>query len=215
MGFPINGDLIPSVSGRAHLGIDGGTNVGAFSITSLRPFGNIHLVSGVFHDPLYGQSGVLRYNRQLPGFEISVDGGLTFNQIATGAGAVSSIGVINGADLTGNVDVTSTSGFIVITDNAGASPLSFNVDIHALSGLWGFPSNGFSNMPRCFSQTFSTATSWTVTHNLNSSNVSVSVFDDGVPHVAIIPDNIEITDANTVTVRFNVTQAGRVTIIAC
>lgn len=258
MGFPINGDLIPSVSGRSHLGINATTNVGGFDITALRPFGNVHLVSGVFHDPLYGQSGVLRYNRQLPGFEISVDGGLTFNQVATGAGAVSSIGVIGDTNLTGNIDLAvPTSGFMTIQDSADASPLLFSVNTLGLSGLWAFPAQGFNGrvvnaltdfngtevqgvvnvvgasgivvdiigqvmtitagntLPRCFAATFGSATSWTVTHNLNTADVSVMVLDDSTPRVAIIPDQIEVTSVNVVTISFNVAQGGRAVIIAC
>lgn len=258
MGFPINGDLIPSVSGRSHLGINATTSVGGFDITTLRPFGNVHLVSGVFHDPLLGQSGVLRFNRQLPGFEISVDGGLTFNQIATGAGAVSSIGVIGDTNLTGNVDLAvPTSGFMVIDDTANASPLLFSVNTLGLSGLWNFPTQGFNgrvvneltdangtrsqgsisvvgasgivvdiigqtmtitpgnSMPKCFAATFGAATSWTVTHNLNTSDVNVMVLDDSTPRVAIIPDQIAVTSENVVTISFNVAQGGRAIVIAC
>jgi len=216
MGFPINGDLVPSVSGRANLGVNVTSNgPDAFDITTLRPFNHIHMVSGVFHDGLLGQSGIIRYNRATPSFQVSLDGGLTFNDLVTGATVVTSVGVIGGANLTGNVDFTSTSGFIVITDNAGASPLSWNVDVHALSGLWGFPSNGFNNIPECFAQTFAPATSWTATHNLNTSDVNVMVLDDSTPRVAIIPDSITVTNANTVTVGFNVAQGGRIIILGC
>jgi hypothetical protein len=259
MGFPINGDLVPSVSGFANLGINVSSNGrNAFDITTLRPFGNVHLVSGVFHDPLHGQSGVLRYNRQLPGFEISVDGGLTFNQVATGAGAVSSIGVIGDANLTGNIDLAvPTSGFMTIQDTADASPLLFSVNTLGLSGLWAFPAQGFNGrvvnaltdfngteaqgvinvvgasglvvdiigqtmtitpgnaLPKCFAATFGAAVSWTVTHNLNTSDVSMMILDDSTPRVAIIPDQIEVTSVNVVTVSFNVAQGGRAIVIAC
>lgn len=259
MGFPINGDLVPSVSGFSNLGINVSSNGrNAFDITTLRPFGSVHLVSGVFHDPLHGQSGVLRYNRQLPGFEISVDGGLTFNQVATGAGAVSSIGVIGDTNLTGNVDLAvPTSGFMTIQDTADASPLLFSVNTLGLSGLWAFPTQGFNgrvvnaltdfngteaqgvinvvgasgivvdiigqtmtvtagnSIPRCFANTFVAATSWTVTHNLGTTDVDVMVLDDSTPRVAIIPDSIEITSTNAVTITFNVAQGGRAIIFGC
>jgi hypothetical protein len=149
----------------------------------------------------------------VPAFQVSLDGGITFNNLVTGATTVTSVGVIGGANLTGDIDLTSTSGFIVITDNGGASPISFNVDVAALSGLWGFPTNGFSNVPECFAQTFAPATSWTATHNLNTADVSVTVLDDSTPRVMIIPDSITVTNANTVTVGFNVAQGGRIIIV--
>jgi hypothetical protein len=257
MGFPINGDLVPSVSGFANLGINVSSNGrNAFDITTLRPFGNVHLVSGVFHDPLHGQSGVLRFNRQQSAFQVSVDGGLTFQNLS--AGGVDSVGVIGDVNLTGHVDfATRPSGFMVIEDSGDASPLLWAVNTLALSGLWAFPTQGFNGrvvnaltdfngteaqgvinvvgasgivvdiigqtmtvtagntIPRCFAATFGAATSWTVTHNLNTSDVDVMVLDDSSPRVAILPDSIAITDANTVTVSFNVAQGGRVIIIGC
>lgn len=146
MGFPINGDLIPEVSGYANLGVDVGTNgPGSFDITTITPFNHIHMISGVFHDPIMGQSGVMRYSRASASFQVSVDGGLTFNDLVTGATTVTSVGVIGGANLTGNVDLSpTTSGFIVIGDNGGASPITFSVDVWALSGLFGLPAQGFN-----------------------------------------------------------------------
>lgn len=259
MGFPINGDLVPSVSGRAHLGVDGTTNLGGFNFSSIRPFGHVHMESGVFHHAFSTgwESGVIRFNAGVPAFQVSLDGGITFNNLVTNASVVTSVGVIGGANLVGNVDFTSTSGFIVIADNGGASPISFNVDLNALSGLWRFPTQGFNgrvvnaltdfngtqaqgvvnvvgasgivvdiigqtmtitagnSIPRCFAATFGAATSWTITHNLNTSDVDVMILDDSTPRVAIIPDSIEITSANVVTVGFNVAQGGRAIIFGC
>lgn len=141
----INGDVRSTASGISHIGINGGTTPNSFDITSLAPFGNVHMLSGIFHDPLLGQSGVLRYNRVTPAFEISLDGGITFNSLVTGASLVSSIGVIGDANLTGNVDLaTVASGFMAIQDTGDASPLIFSVNTLGLSGLWGFPTQGFN-----------------------------------------------------------------------
>jgi len=57
------------------------------------------------------------------------------------------------------------------------------------------------------------AASWTVTHALNTANVVVQIFDDSTPPVLIIPDSIEITDANTVTVGFLVATAGKAIVL--
>jgi hypothetical protein len=265
MGRPINGDLVPTTSGFANLGVDVGTNAqNAFDATdgSIRPFNHIHQVSGIYHDPLHGQSGVLRYNQDVPAFQVSLDGGRTFQNLSAGAG-VDSVGVIGDADLTGNVDLATAanSGFLAIFDTSDASPIQFAVDQLALSGLWDFPTQGFNGRivnaltdfngtevqgvvdvvgasgiivdivgqtmtiaanvdigaaARCYSEAIgAAATEWTITHSLNTSNVSVAVYNADSPPMEITPDELEITDANTVTVRFNVAQTGNVVVVGC
>jgi len=215
----VNGDLIPFASGQAHLGVDGGPNPGAFDIDSIAPFGHIHLESGVFHNAANTgwESGVIRFNGATPCFELSTDGGITFACIDTGGGgAVSSVGVEGGPDLTGNIDLgPTTSGFIVINDTGGASPITFSLDVWGLSGLWGFPTNGFSNTPQCYSEVFTSTTSLVVNHGLSSQDIVVGIYDDSTPPRVLFPDDIEITDADNATITFNVATAGRVTIIAC
>ena len=262
MGFPINGDLVPSVSGFANLGVDVGPNAqNAFDQSTLSPFNHIHQVSGVYHDPT-GQSGVLRFSRQAAAFQVSLDGGLTFQNLSAGAG-VDSVGVLGDTNLTGNIDLASAaaSGFIAIFDTADASPIQFAVDQLSLSGLWDFPVQGFNGrvvnaltdfngtevqgvvnvvgasgvivdivgqtmtiatnidtgapLARCYAETFGALTSWVVNHALNTADVQVIVMDDSSPREVIMSDGIEITDANNVTVTFNVAQAGRVTIQGC
>jgi len=250
----INGDLIPSASGIANLGVNGNA-VGAYDIASIAPFAHIHMNSGVFHDTLAGESGVLRYSRAANAFQVSVDGGKTFNNIS--AGAVTSIGVIGGVDLTGAVDLaTVASGFMTIQDTGGASPLVFSVDNQGLSGFWRFPAQGFNGrvvnaltdfngtevqgvvnvvgasgivadiigqtltiaagntIPRSFAATVGSSNPWVVTHNLNSLNVIVQTFDATAARLHIEPDDIEITDSNNCTIRWNQAQAGLVVIFA-
>jgi hypothetical protein len=257
----INGDIIPSSSGLAHLGINGGPNAGAFDISTLSPFGNIHQLSGIFHDPILGQSGVIRFDYAGGAFEVSVDGGLTFNDLVTGGTVVTSIGVLGDANLTGAVDLASpASGFIVIEDSADASPLLFSVNQLGLSGLWDFPTQGFNgrvvnaltdfnsteaqgvinvvgasgivvdivgqtmtisadgvassqNLGVIYAETFTADTTVVITHSLGTVDVLVNVYDDSSPRLQIFPDDIEATDANTVTLTFNSPQAGRVVII--
>lgn len=148
MAFPLNGDLLPTSSGFANLGVNlNGSDQSAFDATdgAIRPFNHIHQVSGVFHDPLHGQSGVLRFNQNAGAFQVSVDGGLTFQSISAGAG-VDSVGVLGDANLTGNIDLASaaSSGFLAIFDTGDASPIQFAVDQLGLSGLWDFPTQGFN-----------------------------------------------------------------------
>lgn len=252
-------DLIPGASGFANLGVDVDSNAqNAFDITTMIPFNHVHMISGVWHDPIMGQSGVVRYNRQQAAFQVSVDGGLTFSNIATGATVVTSVGVLGGADLTGNVDLaTNASGFLAITDTGGASPLIFSVNTLGLSGLWAFPAQGFNgsvvNSLTDFNgttaqgvinvvgasgivadiigqtltitpgpsggfttmhvQAFSSATIWTVQHNLNTTNVILNVYNNANPCSLIIPDQVVITNANAFAVKFNVAQAGKVIVI--
>ena len=212
----INGDLIPSTSGTNALGVDMGTSEGSIDISTLMPFSRYHVISGVYHDPLQGQSGVLRYSRAVPAMQVSVDGGLTFANIATTANVVTDIGVLGDTNLTGSVDVASpASGFIVIEDTANASPLLWSVNTLGLSGLWRFPSLGFpTQIPRSFTTTFVTSTSVTVSHNLGSVAVIVQVYDGNSPANFLLPDSIVATDANTVTIGFNRSQSGRVNVIA-
>jgi len=257
----INGDLVPIGSGQAHLGVNGGLG-DAFDITTVLPFGHVHMNSGVWHDPVTGQSGVLRYSQAASAFQVSIDGGRTFTNLATGAGGVSSVGVLGGANLTGDIDLASqSSGFIAITDNGGASPVFFAVDHLGLSGLWKFPAQGFNgsvvnsltdfngttsqgaisvvggsgiiadivgqtltiasnvnlaSVARCYSEIISVAvTEWVITHNLNTTAVSISVYDNSTPRQAVFPDKIETTNANTVTISFNASQAGFIVIMGC
>ena len=61
------------------------------------------------------------------------------------------------------------------------------------------------------SQTFTAATTWTAVHNQSSTSFVAQVYDaDGDQ---IIPDEIETTDANTITVRFTSATAGSIRVI--
>jgi len=209
-------DLLPISSGIASIGVNQ-TGDSQFDITSISPFSHIHMNSGIWHDTLLGQSGVLRYSRAAAAFQVSVDGGLTFNDLATAGGTVTSVGVLGDANLTGAVDFASpASGFIVIQDTADASPLLWSVNTLGLSGLWRFPTNGFpSTMARCYAETFSSQSTWTVNHNIGTTDVIVTVYDSNSPRLVIIPDEIATTSSNVVTVTFNQVTSGRVVIIGC
>lgn len=135
----IVGDLLPAASGIGNIGVD----TTATGIASIQPFHRVHMMSGIFHDPISGTSGVLRFN-PAGQFQVSLDGGRTFSNVRVGS-AVTDIGVLGGAAISSSVDLAvPTSGFITIRDTAGSSPLLFAVDNQGLSGLWGFPSQGFN-----------------------------------------------------------------------
>lgn len=55
------------------------------------------------------------------------------------------------------------------------------------------------------------ATTWTITHSMASLNVIVQIVDSS--GYVIIPNEIQIVDANTVTVTFNTTQTGTARLI--
>jgi len=265
MGLPFNGDLLPTHSGFANLGVEVSPNgQNAFDATggAIRPFNHVHQVSGIYHDPIHGQSGVLRFNQNAGAFEVSVDGGRTFNSIAAGAG-VDSVGVLGDTNLTGNIDLASaaSSGFLAIFDTADASPIQFAVDQLGLSGLWDFPTQGFNGsivneltdsngtaaqgsiqlvgvsgllvdivgqvatispaygdgLATCYVQDFTTAANvWTITHNLNTENIQVQLWNGAqAPKSWLLPDRIRTTNNNTVEVRFNVAASGQAIVIAC
>lgn len=81
------GDLWPQGSGTSSLGAEM-TN-GDFT-GDIRPYAHVHMNSGIFHEPLTGASGVIRYRKDnltafvpfgiLPaqGFELSFDGGASY-----------------------------------------------------------------------------------------------------------------------------------------
>ncbi len=62
-----------------------------------------------------------------------------------------------------------------------------------------------------YTQTYAADTEWVVTHNQNSSVFIAQIFDD--TGKVIIPDEIETTSANVITVTFNIATAGKVTVI--
>lgn len=60
----------------------------------------------------------------------------------------------------------------------------------------------------------SASSTWTITHNLNSVNVQVQVFDNSSPAEEIQYDTLTITDANTVTITFTTSVEGKATVFA-
>lgn len=62
-----------------------------------------------------------------------------------------------------------------------------------------------------YTEDFVADTEWVVVHNQSSTVFVAQVFDD--TGKVIIPDEIETTNASTITVKFNVATAGKVTVI--
>lgn len=82
-------DIVPATSGKSGLGLALGTQDGqigqlglGLTFLDLYPFFHVHCLSGVYHDPLLGTSGVIRFGKSTtPRLEKSVDGGLTFTAL--------------------------------------------------------------------------------------------------------------------------------------
>ena len=260
------------LNGNIRLVASGHTE-GAVAGNAYIPFVEIHMESGVFHNVGgTAQSGIIRFDPYTNGLEYSNDGGVTFNSFAAGGG-VTSLGIIGGADLTGAVDLASVaSGFIAITDNSGSSPIylavdnlalsglwgfptqgfngsivnsisviggtdiqgnvelqtvssgflaitetgqniQFQVDHLALSGLWGFPTNGFSNVAKCYSENFTNSDTWVINHNLGTQNVIVMLYDNSGAPLKVDADDIALTDTNNVTATFNTRETGKAVVM--
>ncbi len=64
---------------------------------------------------------------------------------------------------------------------------------------------------RKYVEDFTTATTWTVLHNLNSENVIIQAFDDNKS--VLFPDSMRIVDANTIELKFNTPQTGTARVV--
>lgn len=118
-------------------------------------------------------------------------------------------GTVFSADVTpssGNASLTNTGGAIEVkTDTSrGLSVDGNGLGINAGTGLTfstgvlGFAS-GYG--VRKHSEDISSATSHTVTHNFNTRDVTVAVYDNNSPYAEVFPD-VEHTGVNTVTIKF-------------
>jgi hypothetical protein len=59
-----------------------------------------------------------------------------------------------------------------------------------------------------YQQSFTSATSVTLTHNLNSTGIVFACFDNSTPPLWILPKSVAMTNANTLTVTFASSQSG-------
>lgn len=112
-----------------------------FNISSLSPFGNIHAISGLFHNhkiflsPFNGDatSGVLRFSQDARDFQISVDGGLTFINLTSAEVASLQEAYVNSP----NIIVDSTGGNLIFTSNSAKVKFAHAGDFYEIrmSGL--------------------------------------------------------------------------------
>jgi hypothetical protein len=110
------------------------------------------------------------------------------------------------------VQVQDASGNVVVPQNiaitsANVVTLTFGANFTGSVTVIGF---GAPSAPE-FNETFAAATSVTVTHNLNTTNVFVMVYDGSGNQV--IPQGIAVTSANVVTLTFGAAFAGSVVVV--
>ena len=100
---------------------------------------------------------------------------------------------------------TSISGSLI---SSGSSTFSGSVNVSGSISLNGSVLSAVSG----FQQTFSAATTWTATHNLNTAYPVITVYDSS--NRVVLPASITATSANVVTITFNVATAGSVNILS-
>ena len=246
-----NGDLVPIASGVG--------DIGQTEIPVIKVFQE----SGVFYGQ--GLSGIIRFDGAQERLQGSNDGGATFFNIpvATGGG-VDSISVIGYANLTGDIDLSSPSGYVILSQ-AGQT-INMDVDVVGLSGFWGLQSfdnvvtgfsksgstvlvddvtisegsfidltqaaqdvaidvdtaalsghyglRNFDNMCRGYAETIGVAaTTWNINHNLNTENIIAQAYDNTGDPLNILPDDIQIMDADNINVYFNRAQQGKIVVM--
>jgi len=233
------GDIVPRSSGTSHLGVDGSGPASApsFDITSIAPFGHVHQNSGIFHDPMLGQSGVIRFSLADASFQTSVNGGRTFSNLRTSESGVVGVNgaVVSQVDGEHVVDVASLSGLITAHDGSGLNAINGDVgpnidivgvngavitnptagqilvDVASISGIGGGGGGVVGSSQ--YSASFAGITSGIFTHNLNTRDVTVQVRDNSLPPRQIIPDSIIYDDLDNVSLLFNAPQTGRIVIV--
>jgi hypothetical protein len=131
-----NGDLEPVASGVG--------DIGATEIPVIRVFQE----SGVFY--AQGASGIFRFDGDQQRMQASNDGGTSYFNIPTtvGGGGVDSLGVVGWSNLTGDVDLNSPSGYIIMTQ--AGQVISMDIDLVGISGFYGMQS--FDNIVTSFSK---------------------------------------------------------------
>lgn len=139
---------------------------------------------------------------------------ISFTQFS-GAGTYTAGAGLTLTGTTFSADVTPSSGNASLINTGGAIEVKtdtsrgLSVDVSGLginagtglafsTGVLGFAS-GYG--VRKHSEDISAATSHTVTHNFNTRDVTVAVYDNSSPYAEVFPD-VEHTGVNTVTIKF-------------
>ena len=68
-------------------------------------------------------------------------------------------------------------------------------------------------LTHAYAETFSSSTTWVVTHRLNTSAPVVDCFTGGSPDEKIMPASVVANNDSTVTITWSVATAGRVYVV--
>jgi len=118
--------------------------------------------------------------------------------------------VVGPSVFTGSFDITGSSTF---TGPVSILSGSLNVSSASLAVSGSLSINGVNiTATGGFQQTFTAATTWIATHNLNTLYPVITVYNDSGQ--VIIPASITATSANVTTVTFNVAAAGTINILS-
>jgi hypothetical protein len=118
--------------------------------------------------------------------------------------------IVGPSVFTGSFDITGSSTF---TGPVNIVSGSLNVASASLAVSGSLSINGVNiTATGGFQQTFTAATTWIATHNLNTLYPVITVYNDSGQ--VIIPASITATSANVTTVTFNVAAAGTINILS-
>lgn len=135
-----------------------------------------------------------------------------------GGGALSGIVPTSGGGITpvsGSAAGVQLDGVDIGTENATNFIPGTGVGITAIDD----PANGRVNVTfsavnlNFFTSSWTAQTSVTVAHNMGTTIVFVQVYDNGSPALQVIPENIAVTDSNTVTLTFGGSFSGYVVVL--
>lgn len=188
----INSQIGPAIS---IVGVNGATITAGGNVIVV----NLASLSGLIGTSI--QSGVLGVNGitvQQFGGNFIIDGTALSGLITPSGG----IGGING-QIGPHINIQGVNGITVSVPSTN----NILIDGIALSGVGGSSSNS------CYSTTFTNITVATITHSLGTTDIVVNIFDSFDD--LILPDSVHIIDSNSITIRFNSPQSGKVTILSC
>jgi hypothetical protein len=141
---------------------------------------------------------------------------VTLTSIATASYALSALSSSYAltASYASNVPLTASyalnalsSSYALTASYASNVPLTASYALNALSSSYALTASYVNNLGSSnYTQSFTNQSTWTVNHNLNTQYVIVQVYDTAFDEV--IPQNIDLTSNNTVTITFPTLESG-------
>ena len=129
--------------------------------------------------------------------------------------AITTVGTVT----TGNINAILPDGILSGSDQTITNLLNQDVNFGTgdiTASAFSGDGSGLSNIDVAQVQTvtanFSGVTSQTFTHNFDTENVVISVYNNSTPPQQVLPQTVELTDSNSITVTFPSAQSGHVVI---